>query len=154
MLMTYWQRGKSDGTSRGGQMKLNTRLMNTKFSMNDVSMYNKNSGSRISSAKLKSFLCVHPQCLGCSEGSLWWGWLGCWLVRMSYLVSPAFQKYSICWVFKALCLCLCLQVDSVCHEPKAISAYIHVKQGCLYTLTHSSWSFFYRLCLCLFLSTV
>ena len=38
-------------------------------------------------------------------------------VIFDILESPDFQKYSMCWFFKAFCLCLC-----GCDEPNEISA--------------------------------
>ena len=49
----------------------------------------------------------------------------CLLLRMRYLISwnaLLSKKYSISWVSQALCLCLCVQVDSGCYEPNDMSA--------------------------------
>ena len=54
------------------------------------------------------------------SGLVWLVWSGLvWsgLVIIDILELPAFRKYSICWVFYALCICLCLCLClCICHH--------------------------------------
>ena len=73
---------------------------------------------------------------------VWSGLVDAHIVIFDSLEPPAFQKYSICWVFWALCLCLCL-----CLCPCLCGQRIWAKGHCSqYTLTLEHW-YFLRLCL-------
>ena len=56
---------------------------------------------------------------------LFWVWSG--LVIFDILELPAFQKYSICWVFYAICLCLCLCHHCMIEDIVLFAAIFHMR---------------------------